>query len=47
MGTREQADIPREFGGALMQGYDFGRDMPADAAPDFLARAAATRTATG
>jgi diguanylate cyclase (GGDEF)-like protein len=37
METRAQAEILRELGGALMQGYYFGRDMPADAVPEFLA----------
>ena len=43
METREQADILRELGGTLMQGYYFGRDMPAVAVPAFLAQAAAAR----
>ena len=37
METREQAEILRELGGALMQGYYFGRDMPSHAVAAFLA----------
>jgi diguanylate cyclase (GGDEF)-like protein len=37
METREQAEILRGLGGTMMQGYYFGRPMPADAIPGFLA----------
>ena len=47
METREQADLQLALGGTLMQGYYFGRDMPADAALAFLAEVAARRTARG
>jgi len=43
METKEQAEILLGLGGTLMQGYYFGRDMPADAVPSFLARAAHAR----
>ena len=43
METREQAQILRGLGGSLMQGYYFGRDMPADAVPSFLAHASHAR----
>ncbi len=39
METKEQAEILLGLGGTLMQGYYFGRDMPADAVPSFLAHA--------
>jgi diguanylate cyclase (GGDEF)-like protein len=45
METREQAEILRALGGSLMQGYYFGRDMPAEAVPAFLARTADERRA--
>jgi diguanylate cyclase (GGDEF)-like protein len=45
METREQAEILRALGGTLMQGYFFGRDMPGEAVPAFLARAADERRA--
>ena len=47
METREQADLLLALGGTLMQGYYFGRDMPADEALAFLAEVAARRTARG
>jgi predicted signal transduction protein with EAL and GGDEF domain len=43
METKEQAQILFGLGGSLMQGYNFSKDMPADAVPAFLARAAETR----
>ncbi len=43
METKEQAQILLGLGGTMMQGYYFGRDMPADAVPAFLARVAHAR----
>jgi EAL domain-containing protein (putative c-di-GMP-specific phosphodiesterase class I) len=43
METKEQAEILRGLGGAMMQGYYFGKPMPANAIPSFLAAAAQTR----
>ncbi len=40
METKEQAQILRGLGGAMMQGYYFSKPMPADAVPGFLADAA-------
>jgi diguanylate cyclase (GGDEF)-like protein len=40
METNEQAQILRGLGGAMMQGYYFGKPMPADAVQGFLADAA-------
>jgi len=37
METKEQAEILRGLGGRMMQGYYFGKPMPADAVPGFLA----------
>jgi diguanylate cyclase (GGDEF)-like protein len=37
METKEQAEILRGLGGTMMQGYYFGKPMPADAVPGFLA----------
>ena len=45
METKEQAEILRELGGAMMQGYYFGKPMPADAVPGFLAAADRPRPA--
>ncbi len=41
METKEQADAVRELGGAMMQGFYFGKPMLAGAVPDFLAAAQA------
>jgi diguanylate cyclase (GGDEF)-like protein len=35
--TKDQAEILRGLGGALMQGYYFSRDMPGEAVMDYLA----------
>jgi diguanylate cyclase (GGDEF)-like protein len=43
METKEQAQILCGLGGAMMQGYFFSKDMPADAVPGFLADAARAR----
>ncbi len=43
METKEQAQILCGLGGAMMQGYYFGRAMPADAVSGFLADAARAR----
>jgi diguanylate cyclase (GGDEF)-like protein len=43
METKEQAQILCGLGGAMMQGYYFSKDMPADAVPGFLADAARAR----
>jgi diguanylate cyclase (GGDEF)-like protein len=45
METKEQAEILRELGGAMMQGYYFGKPMRADAIPGFLAPADRPRPA--
>ena len=39
METKEQAEVIRGLGGAMMQGYYFGKPMPAGAVPGFLAAA--------
>ncbi|MGD0563354.1 MAG: EAL domain-containing protein [Roseiarcus sp.] len=43
METKEQAQILRGLGGSMMQGYYFGKDMPAEAVPGFLAHASHAR----
>ena len=43
METKEQADAVRELGGAMMQGFYFGKPMLAGAVPGFLAAAARAR----
>jgi EAL domain-containing protein (putative c-di-GMP-specific phosphodiesterase class I) len=43
METKEQAQILRALGGAMMQGHYFSKDMLADAVPGFLADAARAR----
>ncbi len=43
METKEQARILRALGGSMMQGHYFGKDMPAEAVPGFLAQAAHAR----
>jgi predicted signal transduction protein with EAL and GGDEF domain len=40
METKEQSEILRGLGGTMMQGYYFGKPMPAEAIPSFLASAA-------